>query len=159
MNQPNLFGEPAAPASTAPTLVPPTPSIHPEKAAPYGWFEVAARERAKHVPTTHEVCIVEVMLSGKPGKESLTDTTKVTFMARGEPYKSGKRKGELRWLPATSIDVYVRREDVADTERAFEARTGECSLCVGGSKMVGWKGDDPTFGPCDKCGGTGHPKT
>ena len=126
------------------------------KAAPMGWFEVAARLKSVVPGLNERACsALQVMMNGK----EMSDTTRVTF-SRVDTYKRGPKKGERRWLRGDEVHEYVTRSEVAEVWRRYEAETGRCAHCNDGQACIGWSVNEGSkMAPCRRCGGSGKAAT
>lgn len=73
-------------------------------------------------------------------------------------YTRGPRKGSPKWNTKLGERVTVSDRDFAESQREYEAATGNCRNCYGtGQQWCGWSADTGAkHRPCARCNETGR---
>ena len=122
---------------------------------PFGWFEFVARRTLRPgLLSEHHQCsaLKEVM----SGRES-TGFVRVEFYERGPGrYRSGARKGQLRWGgKETERVAIVSRAEMRGVMADWERKTGRCAHCTDGRTLAKWSvTEGSTYRSCRHCNGT-----
>ncbi len=114
------------------------------------WWEVAARKKGNPAIAPLHWCSLQ--------RAEVPGFTKVGFAGKGEPFKSGPRKGQARWLKGPEVFEYVSDADVDACREAFEKETGGCAEChADGTVMASWSSTEGVkTRACSICKGTGR---
>lgn len=111
------------------------------RTCPYGWIEVAARNKAgADVDADDAVVALESILAKVNGKVQPTGAVKVTFKTKKRP----------------RFEVMTSRAEAADARKLWSATTSICGDCLGSGETVA--GVSVASGTakitCRTCGGT-----
>lgn len=86
------------------------------------------------------------------------DFIQITGGVPTKVFVRGPRKGKPKWSGVTLATYWIRRADVEETKRLWEAESGKCANCEGdGKETASVSVNGKTFRTCSRCNGSGTP--